>query len=304
MKSVRNGKRPPFRRGFGRRENGASHPRAGRSSAEQIAIIGMDCRFPGANTPGEYWRNLRDGVESIRFFTPDELAAAGFDPAVLENPSFVPAGSLIEGAGLFDASFFGINPREAESMDPQQRIFLECAWHALENAGCDPERYPGSIGVYAGCAMSTYFHQLQRNPGFLQVAGHLQSLIGNDKDYLSTHVSYKLNLRGPSISIQSTCATSLVAICIACESIRSGSCDMALAGGVCIRAPQITGYYHEPGGIYSPDGHCRVFDANAQGIVFGNGAGVVVLKRLADALADGDVIHAVIKGWAINNDGA
>ena len=242
-------------------------------------------------------------MESITFYSPEDLAASGIDPAVLANPHFVPAGSLTEGAELFDASFFGINPREAESMDPQQRVFLECAWHALENAGYHPERYRGSIGVYAGCAMSTYFHQLLRNPGFLHLVGHLQALIGNDKDYLSTHVSYKLNLRGPSISIQSTCATSLVAVCVACEGIRSGSCDMALAGGVCIRAPQITGYYYEPGGIYSPDGRCRVFDSDAQGVVFGNGVGVVVLKRLVDALADGDFVHAVIKGWAMNNDG-
>jgi acyl transferase domain-containing protein len=278
-------------------------PLSERSPAD-IAIVGLSCRFPGAGDTEEFWRNLHDGVESITFYSPEDLAASGIDPAVLANPHFVPAGSLTEGAELFDASFFGINPREAESMDPQQRVFLECAWHALENAGYHPERYRGSIGVYAGCAMSTYFHQLLRNPGFLHLVGHLQALIGNDKDYLSTHVSYKLNLRGPSISIQSTCATSLVAICVACESIHSGSCDMALAGGVCIRAPQITGYYYEPGGIYSPDGHCRVFDSNAQGVVFGNGVGVVVLKRLVDALADGDFVHAVIKGWAINNDGA
>jgi acyl transferase domain-containing protein len=304
MEPFRKGKRPPFRRGFGKKRRRSSRPPVDRVSAEQVAIIGMDCRFPGANGPDDYWRNLSEGIESIRFYSPEELAGAGIDPAVLANPHFVPAGSLTEGAELFDASFFGINPREAESMDPQQRVFLECAWHALENAGYDPERYRGSIGVYAGCAMSTYFHQLLRNPGFLDLVGYLQALIGNDKDYLSTHVSYKLNLRGPSISVQSTCATSLVAICVACESICSGSCDMALGGGVCIRAPQITGYYYEPGGIYSPDGHCRVFDSNAQGIVFGNGVGVVVLKRLVDAVADGDSIYAVIKGWAINNDGA
>src|SRR5439155_15090768 len=204
MQPAPNGKRPPFRRGFGRRQGGPSRPRVDRVSAEQVAIIGMDCRFPGANSPDEYWRNLSEGVESIRFYAPEELATAGIDPAVLANPHFVPAGSLTEGAGLFDASFFGINPREAESMDPQQRVFLECAWHALENAGYHPERYGGSIGVYAGCAMSTYFYQLLRNPAFLHLVGHLQALIGNDKDYLSTHVSYKLNLRGPSISIQST----------------------------------------------------------------------------------------------------
>src|SRR5712691_5478085 len=185
MQPAPNGKRPLFRRGFGRRQSGSSRPRVDRVWAEQVAIIGMDCRFPGANGPDEYWRNLREGVESIRFHAPEELAAAGIDPAVLANPHFVPAGSLTEGAELFDASFFGINPREAESMDPQQRVFLECAWHALENAGYDPSRYDGAVGVYAGCAMSTYFHQLQRNPGFVAMVGFLQTLIGNDKDYLT-----------------------------------------------------------------------------------------------------------------------
>src|SRR5712691_11987389 len=185
MKPFRNGKRSPVRRRFGKRQGGPSRPRVAHVSAEPVAIIGMDCRFPGANGLDEYWRNLSEGVESIRFYGPEELAAAGIDPAVLSDPQFVPAGSLMEGAELFDASFFGINPREAESMDPQQRIFLECAWHALEDAGYDPSRYDGAVGVYAGCAMSTYFHQLQRNPGFVAMVGFLQTLIGNDKDYLT-----------------------------------------------------------------------------------------------------------------------
>ena len=214
-----------------------------RAHRNSIAIVGMSCRFPGANNADEYWRNLRDGVESVTFYSPEELAASGVDTSVFQNPNFVPAGSLIDGAEMFDAPFFAINPREAESMDPQQRIFLECAWHALEDAGYDPEKYRGAIGVYAGCAMSTYFHQLQRNPGFVQLVGFLQTLIGNDKDYLTTHVSYKLNLKGPSVSIQSTCATSLVAVCMACQSLLSKSCDMALAGGVCIRAPQKTAVF-------------------------------------------------------------
>jgi len=269
-----------------------------------IAIIGLSARFPGASNVAQFWENLRAGVESISFFSPVDLISSGVNPDALKDPNYVPAGSVLEGIDLFDASFFGINPREAESMDPQQRLFLECAWHALEDAAYDPERYEGSIGVYAGCAMSTYFSQLQRNPQFVSLVGFLQTLLGNDKDYLTTHVSYKLNLRGPSVSVQSTCSTSLVAVCMACQSLLSRDCDMALAGGVCVRAPQKTGYYYEPGGIFSSDGHCRVFDAKAQGVIFGNGVGIVVLKRLEEAISDGDYIHAVIKGSAINNDGA
>jgi len=269
-----------------------------------IAIIGLSARFPGASNVAQFWENLRAGVESISFFSPADVISSGVNPDALKDPNYVPAGSVLEDIDLFDASFFGINPREAESMDPQQRLFLECAWHALEDAAYDPERYEGSIGVYAGCAMSTYFSQLQRNPQFVSLVGFLQTLLGNDKDYLTTHVSYKLNLTGPSVSIQSTCSTSLVAVCMACQSLLSRDCDMALAGGVCVRAPQKTGYYYQPGGIFSLDGHCRVFDAKAQGVMFGNGVGIVVLKRLEEAIADGDFIHAVIKGSAINNDGA
>jgi acyl transferase domain-containing protein len=183
-------------------------------------------------------------------------------------------------------------------------LFLECSWQALEDAGYDPHSYTGAIGVYAGCAMSSYLYRLYRNPAFMALVGHLQVLIGNDKDYLTTHVSYKLNLKGPSVSVQTTCSTSLVAIAMACRSLQSGESDMALAGGVCIRVPQKAGYHYEPGGIYSPDGHCRVFDADAGGVVFGSGVGVVLLKPLGDALADRDAIHAVIRGVAMNNDGA
>src|SRR5579862_7326566 len=269
-----------------------------------IAVIGMSCRFPGANNTAELWANLCEGVESISFFSVDQLLASGVERSTLENPNYVRAGSVISDIDKFDASFFGLNAREAESMDPQERVFMECAWHALEDAACDPGRYSGSIGVYAGCAMSTYLYELYRNPDFVSTVGHLQILIGNDKDYLTTHTSYKLNLRGPSINVQTTCSTSLVAVCLACEGLQSRQCDMALAGGICIRVPQHVGYYYEPGGIFSPDGHCRVFDASAQGVVFGNGVGIVVLKRLDDALRDGDSIYAVIRGAAINNDGA
>jgi acyl transferase domain-containing protein/acyl carrier protein len=271
---------------------------------KNVAIIGMSGRFPGANNLDEFWNNLREGVESITSFSEKELTASGVDSAALENPNFVPAGSVIEDIELFDAPFFGFSPREAESLDPQQRIFLETAWHALEDAGYDPETYPGLIGVYAGSAMSSYLDHLQSNPAFMSLLGYLQVYIGNDKDYLTTRTSYKLNLKGPSFSVQTACSTSLLAVALASEELLRHQCDMALAGGVCVRVPQKTGYYFEPGGIFSPDGHCRVFDERAQGVVFGSGVGVVVLKRLADAIADGDPVYAVVKGWAVNNDGS
>ena len=278
--------------------------RKGARVRKDVAIIGMSGRFPGANNLDEFWKNLRAGVESITSFSEKELIASGVDPAALENPSFVPAGSVIEDIELFDAPFFGFSPREAESLDPQQRIFLETAWHALEDAGYDPETYPGLIGVYAGSAMSSYLDYLQSNPAFMSLLGYLQVYIGNDKDYLTTRTSYKLNLRGPSFSVQTACSTSLLAVAVASEELLRHQCDMALAGGVCVRVPQKTGYYFEPGGIFSPDGHCRVFDERAQGVVFGSGVGVVVLKRLVDAIADGDPVYAVVKGWAVNNDGS
>lgn len=272
--------------------------------SDGIAIIGMSGRFPGAETLAEFWTNLRDGEESISYYSAQELAADGLDPSALSHPNFVNAGSILKDIDMFDAGFFGFTPREAESLDPQKRLFLECAWQALEEAGYDPSRYDGAIGAYAGCAMSSYLYQLERNQELIDLLGVIQILIGNDKDYLTTLVSYKLDLKGPSMGIQTTCSTSLVSVCVACQALLNDECDMALAGGVCVRVPQKTGYYYEPGGIYSPDGHCRVFDSKAGGVVFGNGVGVVVLKRLADALADRDAIHAVIRGAAINNDGA
>jgi acyl transferase domain-containing protein/acyl carrier protein len=269
-----------------------------------IAIIGMSGRFPGAPSIERFWENLRYGVESIASFSRADLQAAGVDSLAFDNPAYVPAGSVLEDVELFDAPFFGFSPREAESLDPQHRLFLETAWHALEDAGYDAATFPGLVGVYGGCAMSSYLDHLQANPEFMALLGYLQVHIGNDKDYLTTRVSYKLDLKGPSFSIQTACSTSLLAVAVAGDHLLSGQCDMALAGGVCVRVPQKSGYYFEPGGIFSPDGHCRVFDENAAGVVFGNGVGVVVLRRLADALADGDPIHAVVKGWAVNNDGA
>jgi len=270
-----------------------------------IAIIGMACRFPKAKNVDEYWQKLRDGVELISFFSDQELESSGVDPAVLSDPNYVKAAAVLEDAEMFDASFFGYNPREAEIIDPQHRLFLECAWTALESAGYDGERYEGLIGVYGGAGMNTYLtSNLSSNPALIESVGEGQLRMGNRIDNLATRVSYKLNLRGPSFTVQTGCSTSLVAVHLACQSLLSGECDMALAGGVRVGGLQKIGYFYQEGGIESPDGHCRAFDARAKGIVGGNGVGVVVLKRLSEARADGDHIHAVIKGSAVNNDGS
>ncbi len=270
-----------------------------------IAIVGMAGRFPGARNVAEFWKNLRDGVESVRGFSDEEILSAGVDPTLLGNPNYVKCGTFFEDAEYLDAAFFGVTPREAEIMDPQHRVFLECAWEALEDAGCDPGRFPGSIGVYAGVSMNTYiFSSLMKNPELLASMGTYQVMLANDKDFLPTRVSYKFNLRGPSLSIQTACSTSLVAVQVACQSLLARQCDMALAGGVSLTFPQKAGYLYQEGMILSPDGHCRPFDAKAAGIFSGAGAGIVVLKRMSDALADGDFIHALILGAAINNDGA
>ena len=272
----------------------------------EIAVIGMACRMPGAKDIDEFWRNLHDGVESISSLSDDELLSIGVDPALLKDPNYVKASVVLEDIDLFDASFFGFSPKEAKMIDPQQRLFLECAWNAIENAGYNVEAYDCPIGVYAGVGMNAYLlNNLSPNsshdPGGV---GAFQLMIGNDKDFLPTRVSYKLNLKGPSINIQTACSTSLVAIHMAGQGLMNGECHMALAGGVSIHLPQKTGYLYQEGMILSPDGHCRTFDAKAQGTVFGSGVGIVVLKRLEDAIADGDCIHAVIKGSAINNDGS
>jgi acyl transferase domain-containing protein len=269
-----------------------------------IAIVGMAGRFPKARNIAEFWRNLCAGAEGISFFPDGEIEASGAD--VPEgSPNFVKARGILEEADLFDAEFFGINPREAEVMDPQHRVFLECAWEALESAGCDPERYEGVIGVFAGMSMNTYLrHVLLHRPDFLAQFNEHQIMLGNDKDFLPTRVSYKLNLRGPSLNIQTACSTSLVAVCAASQNLLNYECDLALAGAVSITFPQKRGYLYQEGGIASPDGHCRAFDARAAGTVAGEGTGIVVLKRLDEALADGDQIFAVIKGFAINNDGS
>jgi amino acid adenylation domain-containing protein len=275
------------------------------ADATDIAIIGMSGRFPRAGDLDAFWQNLRAGVEAVSFFSDQELAAAGVEATALHSNRYVRAKAFLEGIDLFDAAFFGYSPREAEAMDPQQRLFLECAWAALERAGYDAARYDGRIGVYAGASANSYLlFNLYANRDLIDAMGGFQLAIGNDKDYLTTRVSYKLNLTGPSIDVQTACSTSLVAVALACQSLLQRQCDMALAGGVSIAVPQKAGYWYQDGGVRSPDGHCRAFDAQGQGTVSGNGVGVIVLKRLADALADGDPIDAVIKGFAINNDGA
>ncbi|MEG3898412.1 MULTISPECIES: beta-ketoacyl synthase N-terminal-like domain-containing protein [unclassified Microcoleus] len=272
---------------------------------DEIAIVGMAGRFPGAKDVEIFWQNLRDGVESISFFTDKELISTGTEPAVFNDPKYVKAGTVLEDIELFDAAFFGFTPREAEIADPQQRLFLECAWEALENSGYNSDTYPGQIGLFAGVTLSSYlFSNLYPHRDLIGSVDLFQVLIGNDKDHIATQTSYKLNLKGPSINIQTTCSTSLVAVHLACQSLLNGESDIALAGGVSIQVPQKTGYLYQEGGINSPDGHCRAFDANAQGTIFGSGLGIVVLKRLEDAVADGDCIQAVIKGSAINNDGS
>ncbi|MBD2508878.1 SDR family oxidoreductase [Nostoc muscorum FACHB-395] len=273
-------------------------------NGSEIAIIGLAGRFPGAKNVDEFWQNLQNGTESISVFTDEELLAYGLDAATLNNPKFVKSRAVLEDVELFDAAFFGFNPREAEITDPQHRLFLECAYTALEDAGYDSENYQGSIGVYAGASFSKYLLNVYLNEDIIGSIDNHQLAIAGDKDYLTTRVSYKLNLEGPSFSVQTACSTSLVAVHLATQSLLNGECDLALAGGVSISSSRKTGYVYKEGAIGSPDGHCRAFDAQAQGTVGGEGVGIVVLKRLEDALEDGDTIHAVIKGSAINNDGS
>jgi len=267
-----------------------------------IAIIGMAGRFPGAATPQQFWQNLCNGVESIRFYTEAELLALGCSPTLLQNLNFVPAAATVDEVEWFDADFFGYAPREVSRMDPQQRLLLECAWEAIESAGYDPLHTPGATGIFASCAISTYL-DYSRLFGNL-AEGFYPLFIGNAQDYATSRVAYKLNLRGPSITLMTACSSSLIAVHLAVQSILNGECDMALAGGASIRLTDYPGYFYEEGGTASPDGHCRAFDAAGQGTVFGNGLGLVLLKSLEEALADGDPIYAVIRGSATNNDGS
>ncbi|MDQ6673390.1 MAG: SDR family NAD(P)-dependent oxidoreductase, partial [Chloroflexota bacterium] len=253
---------------------------------------------------GEFWGNISGGIKSIRRLTDAEVLAAGADPSQVHQPGYVKAGGVLDGIELFDAGFFGFTPREAEALDPQVRLFLQCTWAALEDGACDPQTYTGRIGVFAGKLPSMYrMRNLQGHPELVETVGPLQLAAGNDADALASLVAYKFDLRGPSISVQTFCSTSLVAVHLACQSLLTQDCDVALAGGVAIDIPHGAGYTYVEGGILSPDGECRAFDASANGSVMGGGLGVVVLKRLADALEDGDQIYAVIRGSATNNDG-
>ncbi len=272
---------------------------------EGIAIVGMACRFPGAGDPRAYWRNLCQGVESIRRLSDRQLSASGVAPELLRDPRYVKAAPVLADVGGFDAAFFGCSPREARLMDPQHRLFLEIAWEAFEDAGYRPDTHPGQIGVYAGAGgvVTSYLvDRLRAAPEILGATGELEH-IGNDKDFLPTRVSYLLDLRGPSVNVQTACSTSAVALHLACQSLLDGECDLALAGASVVRVPHHAGYLYQESGILSPDGHCRAFDARAQGTVFGSGVGAVLLKPVDRAIADRDHVYAVIKGSAINNDG-
>lgn len=270
-----------------------------------IAVVGIVGRFPGADNVDELWELLRNGVDPVVEFSDEELAAAGVPPSMINHPDYVKSGTILEGAEEFDAAFFGYSPREAEVMDPQQRLFLQSCWEVLESCGCDPEAFDGLIGVYGGSSMNSYLHNnIVSNPEVAATVGGYQVMISNDKDFLATRVSYKLNLKGPSVVVQSACSTGLVAINMACDSLVDYRCDLAIAGGVSLGFPQEIGYLYQPGMILSPDGHCRPFDKRAGGTIPGKGVAVVALRRLEDAVASGDPILAVIKGWAVNNDGS
>ncbi|WP_051731893.1 hybrid non-ribosomal peptide synthetase/type I polyketide synthase [Kitasatospora phosalacinea] len=276
-------------------------PRTAPAATGRIAVVGMACRFPGAADPAQLWRNLLDGVESVTRFAPDPD----------DDPDFVPAASVLPDIEQFDAGLFGLSPREAAQLDPQQRLFLECAWQALEDAAVDPRRFPGRVGVFGGGGPSTYLinnvHPSQDwrpDRNFLDSAADVALLVANDKDFLTGRTAYTLDLRGPAVTLNAACATSLFAVHAARRALLDGEADLALAGAACVPVPQLSGHLRQPGMPFSPDGHCRAFDADAAGTVFGSGVGMVALKRLEDALADGDDIHAVLLGSAINNDGA
>src|SRR5947208_12000107 len=270
-----------------------------------VAIIGLSCRMPGATSADEFWKNLCAGVESIRIFSDQELIAAGVDPSLVANPAYVKAAPVLRDVEMFDAGFFGYAPKDASLMDPQQRLFLEVCWEAFENAGYDPTDYPGKVGVIAsaGGIVSTYLIAKMGHPDF---PGQTASTthINNERDFLSTRVSFKLNLKGPSYTIQSACSSSLVAVHQACQNLRFNECDMMLVGGSVVRVPQVEGYLAEKRNLHSLDGHCRPFDSVGQGTIFGSGVGAVLLKPLAQAVADRDHIFAAIKATAANNDGS
>ncbi len=267
-----------------------------------IAVVGMSCRFPGAPSVTMFWQNLLDAVDAVHDYTDAELAACGIEPELRRDPAHVKAAGQLDGLGDFDAEFFGFTPDEAARTDPQHRLFLETAWEALEDAGCDPARYQGTIGVFAGSSISRYllFH-LFGQPGAMPAdwegrIAHFQS-----PDYLPAQVAYRFGLTGPAIAVQTACSTSLVSVCMAAHSLADYRCDLALAGGVSVTWPR---HKYVPGGLVSPDGRCRAFDAAAQGSGFGSGSGTIALKRLEDAERDRDHVYAVLRGWAVTNDGS
>ncbi|UCH95418.1 MAG: SDR family NAD(P)-dependent oxidoreductase [Candidatus Aminicenantes bacterium] len=280
----------------------AAREKRGKGGLE-IAVIGMAGKFPGARNVEEFWNNLRDGVESVTFFSDEELAEADVSEEQLNNPNYVKASAELEDKEYFDAMFFGYSPQEAEIMDPQVRLFHECSWQALEDAGYDPFSYPGSIGIYAGSASSFTWQALSMLSGKSSILGGFASTLLTSSGFISTRVSHKLDLKGPGLTVFSTCSTSLVAIHLACQALLNGECDMALAGGASITVQSGKGYIYQEGMVFSPDGHCRAFDARAKGAIFGEGIGIVVLKRLEEAMAHRDHIYAVVKGSAMNNDG-
>ncbi|MGZ5847985.1 MAG: type I polyketide synthase, partial [Ramlibacter sp.] len=271
-----------------------------------VAVVGVAGRFPAARTPAELWKLLAAGREATQWLTDEELRAAGVSEADLADPNYVRASLVLPDMEMFDAEFFGFSKRDAAILDPQHRHFLEAAWEALEDAGHPPESFEGAVGVFGGCGMQAYLpYNLLTNPELRKSVGlFLLRHTGNDKDFLTTRVSYLLDLKGPSIGIQTACSTSLVAVHVAAQSLLAGECDMALAGAASIDLPHRQGYRYAEGEILSPDGHCRAFDEGASGTLFGSGAAVVVLRRLEDAVRDRDNIYAVIRGSAVNNDGS
>ncbi len=273
------------------------------NSSRDVAIISMSGRFPGAKTIQELWEVLKEGKETISFFTNDELDIT-ISESVRKDPLYVKARGIIPSAKEFDAAFFGLNPKLASVMDPQQRLFLEIAWEVLEQSGHLPKYYKGSIGVYAGIGMNTYYkNNVLTNREILDQVGEFQASTLNEKDYIASRTAYHLDLKGPAVSVHSACSTSLLAIAEAVEAIRNNQCDIAIAGGSSVTAPIYSGHLYQEGGMLSSDGHCRSFDANGKGTVFSDGAGVVLLKRLENAIEDGDFIYGIIKGVGINNDG-
>lgn len=277
-------------------------------AGDLVAIVGLACRVPGAPDAATLWRNLCAGVHSVRRFTPEEMRAAGIPKDVIEDPRYVPAFGHLDGLADFDAELFGYGGREAALLDPQQRLFLEVAWSAFEDAGYDPTRVSAPVGVFAGAGANRYvLHHLLGNPAVGPVGGLPEdwdeALAGWSPDYLPLRVAYQFGLTGPAVAVQTACSSSLVAVCLAAQSLLDYRCDLAVAGGAAVVSTRTAGYRHRPGGTLAHDGVCRAFDADASGQVFGNGAGAVVLKRLPDALADGDHVHAVLAGWAVTNDG-